>query len=164
ELAAATTEPHSAAFQKVIAEFETQLPALMAEHNVPGLSIAAIQDAKIAWHRAFGYKDTAAKTPADNDTIFQAGSTSKPVFAYAREGYYYPPSVITHLTGHTDPTDCAKFEDGLEICASDIDQFLIANVLAPFGMNSSGYAETSNIRRHLATGHDKNGKSFPKKI
>jgi CubicO group peptidase (beta-lactamase class C family) len=232
ERAATTTQRPSEGFQKIIAEFETQLPALMAEHNVPGLSIATIQDAKIAWRRAFGYKDAATKTAADNDTVFQAGSMSKPVFAYAAlklcekgvldldtpltkytpdrfltgdprldlitprhilshtsgfqnwrtpdeplkihftpgsqhlysgEGYYYLQSVITHLLGHNDPTDCAKFEAGLEICASDIDQFLIANVLAPFEMTSSGYAETTDIRRHLANGHDKNGNSFPKK-
>ena len=55
----------------------------MEKAKVPGLSIAIIKDAKLFWHRGFGVKDNASKEPVDNDTVFEAASTSKPVFAYA---------------------------------------------------------------------------------
>ncbi len=55
----------------------------MAKAIVPGLSIVIIKDAKLAWRRAYDVKDTESKAPVDDDTVFEAASMSKPVFAYA---------------------------------------------------------------------------------
>jgi CubicO group peptidase (beta-lactamase class C family) len=55
----------------------------MEEAIVPGLSIALIKDSKLLWRRGFGVKDSASKEPVDNDTVFEAASVSKTVFAYA---------------------------------------------------------------------------------
>ncbi len=71
------------AWRTLIAELEKQIPKLMEEVMVPGLSIAIIKDAKLRWRRGFGVKDSASKKPVDNDTVFEAASMSKPVFAYA---------------------------------------------------------------------------------
>jgi CubicO group peptidase (beta-lactamase class C family) len=65
------------------ANLEKQIPKLMKEAIVPGLSIAIIKDAKLLWRRGFGVKDSASKEPVDIDTVFEAASMSKPVFAYA---------------------------------------------------------------------------------
>jgi len=54
----------------------------MQESTVPGLSIGIIKDAKLAWRRGFGVKDSVSKEPVDTDTMFEAASMSKPVFAY----------------------------------------------------------------------------------
>ena len=70
-------------WKTLIADLEKQIPQLMEEGMVPGLSIAIIKDAKLFWRRGFGVKDSASKEPVDNDTVFEAASTSKPVFAYA---------------------------------------------------------------------------------
>jgi CubicO group peptidase (beta-lactamase class C family) len=70
-------------WKTLIADLEKQIPKLMKEARVPGLSIAIIKDAKLFWRRGFGVKDNASKEPVDNDTVFEAASTSKPVFAYA---------------------------------------------------------------------------------
>jgi len=67
----------------LIADFERLIPKLMEEAIVPGLSIALIKDAKLFWRRGFGVKDSASKEPVDNDTVFEAASVSKTVFAYA---------------------------------------------------------------------------------
>lgn len=66
-----------------IAKFERDLPIMMAGAKVPGLSAAIIRDGRLRWRRAFGVKDNATKTPVHVDTIFEAASMSKPVFAYA---------------------------------------------------------------------------------
>jgi CubicO group peptidase (beta-lactamase class C family) len=74
---------HGAPWKTLVADLEKQIPKLMEEAMVAGLSIAIIQDAKLRWRRGFGVKDSASKKPVDNDTAFEAASMSKPVFAYA---------------------------------------------------------------------------------
>ena len=66
-----------------IAALETSIPKLMKDAVVPGLSIALIHDGRLLWRQGFGVKDSASKEPVDNDTIFEAASVSKTVFAYA---------------------------------------------------------------------------------
>jgi CubicO group peptidase (beta-lactamase class C family) len=217
-------------WKALIADLEKLIPKLMEEVRVPGLSIAIIKDARLFWRRGFGVKDCASKEPVDNDTVFEAASTSKPVFAYAvmklcekgvmdldtpltkytserflqgdprldlitarhvlshssgfpnfrsekeplkihftpgekwsysGEGYSYLQSVVTHLMGgQVNPKDCATFEAGLKVCATEpsIDAYMKANVLLPFGMTSSGYVWNDTIENHMARGHDEEGK------
>jgi CubicO group peptidase (beta-lactamase class C family) len=66
-----------------IVELEKFILRLMDEFHVPGVSIAIVKDAKLHWRRGFGFKDALSKEPVDNDTVFEAASMSKPVFAYA---------------------------------------------------------------------------------
>jgi CubicO group peptidase (beta-lactamase class C family) len=60
-----------------------QIPTLMQKENVPGLSITLIRDAEIYWSSAFGVRSAANGEPVTEDTLFEAASLSKPVFAYA---------------------------------------------------------------------------------
>ena len=53
----------------------------MKHYKVPGVTVAVIQDFKIAWAKAYGVKDTESNEPVTTDTLFQAGSISKPVAA-----------------------------------------------------------------------------------
>jgi CubicO group peptidase (beta-lactamase class C family) len=78
----AGVEP-AAIWRTRIAKLERDLPAMMADAKVPGLSAAIIRDGRLFWRRAFGLKDSATKAPVHVDTIFEAASMSKPVFAYA---------------------------------------------------------------------------------
>jgi len=222
-------QPRSTAspLETLIAHLEKQIPMWMEESKVPGLSIAVIKNAQVAWRRGFGVKDSASKEPVDTDTMFEAASMSKPVFAYvvmklcekgvlnldtpltkytsesflendtrldlitsrhvlshtsgfqdwrsekeplsihftpgekwlySGEGYYYLQSVVTHLTGHVNPKDCARYEAGLEVCATDIDAYIKANLFVPFGMNSSGYVWNDTFARRMARPHDPTGK------
>lgn len=72
----------TAIFGALIADLENQIPKWMQESRIPGVSIVIINDAKLAWRRAFGVRDSTSKKPVDNDTAFEAASMSKPVFAY----------------------------------------------------------------------------------
>lgn len=74
---------------------------------------------------------------------------------YSGEGYAYLQSVVTHLAGREDANDCAQFEAGLEVCATDFDQYMRTNLLAPFGMESSGYLWHDALAMHLARPHDR---------
>ena len=55
----------------------------MEHHNVPGISIAVINDGKIEWARGYGLADVAEDRPVSPTTLFQAASISKPVAAAA---------------------------------------------------------------------------------
>ncbi len=55
----------------------------LQEALVPGISIAVIEDGRISWHGAFGTKNADTGEPVTDETIFEAASLSKPVFAYA---------------------------------------------------------------------------------
>src|SRR5689334_17651539 len=67
----------------LIADLEKHIPEWMQEHTVPGVSIVLIKQGRIFWRRALGVTSTISKSPVNNDTIFEAASMSKPVFAYA---------------------------------------------------------------------------------
>jgi CubicO group peptidase (beta-lactamase class C family) len=55
----------------------------MAHHKVPAVSVAFVENGKLAWARAYGIGDVAAGTRATTDTLFQAASISKPLAALA---------------------------------------------------------------------------------
>jgi CubicO group peptidase (beta-lactamase class C family) len=59
------------------------IPSLMQTAEVPGLSIAAIEQGKVRWVGSFGVKDTRTGEKVDTDTVFPAASLGKVVFAYA---------------------------------------------------------------------------------
>ena len=48
--------------------------------NVPGISIAIVEDFRIVYARGFGVTEFGTTTPVDTATLFQAASISKPVF------------------------------------------------------------------------------------
>jgi CubicO group peptidase (beta-lactamase class C family) len=53
----------------------------MKQLKVPGLSVAVVKDFKIEWAHSYGIKDSDTKEPVTTETLFQAGSISKPVAA-----------------------------------------------------------------------------------
>jgi CubicO group peptidase (beta-lactamase class C family) len=55
----------------------------MKFYKIPGVSVAVVNDGKIEWARAFGIKDVTTNEPVTTETLFQAGSISKPVAALA---------------------------------------------------------------------------------
>jgi len=57
------------------------LQKLMQLYNVPGLSIAVIDNFQIVWSKAYGVIESGSNTPVTPRTLFQAGSISKPVAA-----------------------------------------------------------------------------------
>jgi CubicO group peptidase (beta-lactamase class C family) len=53
----------------------------MKHYKIPGVSIAIIHDFKVEWARSYGVKDLETNEPVTTETLFQAGSISKPVAA-----------------------------------------------------------------------------------
>lgn len=64
-------------------KLQEQIPGLMAAEAVPGLSLVLLREGEIFWHGVFGVESSLTGEPVTADTMFEAASLSKPVFAYA---------------------------------------------------------------------------------
>lgn len=214
-------------WRTALEELKKQISDLMPQHAVPGVSAVVIRDATIVWQWSVGIADGVSKTPVTPDTMFSAGSMSKPVFAYAvmqlcdtgvidldtpltrytreryvnddprldsitarhvlshttgfqnwrsdteplrihflpgqrfqysGEGYSYLQSVVTQLTGHVDRRMCARYEAGLQVCATDIDGYMKTHLFQPFRMTSAAYVWSPAVERRLARPHGGSGR------
>ncbi|MCB9838176.1 MAG: serine hydrolase [Phycisphaeraceae bacterium] len=67
----------------VVGEPGWSLEERMAHYKVRAVSIAVIDNYEIVWAEAFGLADAEGGVPATTDTLFLAGSISKPVAAAA---------------------------------------------------------------------------------
>jgi CubicO group peptidase (beta-lactamase class C family) len=64
-------------------KFEWNIYDRMKKHNVPGVSIAVINNFKVEWGKGYGYSEKEAEDPVTETTLFQAASISKPVASFA---------------------------------------------------------------------------------
>jgi CubicO group peptidase (beta-lactamase class C family) len=74
---------HGSLAPTLIADLEKQVPSLMKSARVPGMAIAILANGRLAWSRSFGVTNMASKASVTVDTLFNAASISKTVFAYA---------------------------------------------------------------------------------
>ena len=59
------------------------IPKQMKRYNVPGLSIAVVDNQRLVWAQGFGYADRERRIPAGAETVYQVGSISKLLTATA---------------------------------------------------------------------------------
>jgi CubicO group peptidase (beta-lactamase class C family) len=64
-----------------VAWIRANVPGLMRKLHVPGVSIAIMRKGQVAWAQGFGVRDVRDRTPVTTDTVFEAASMSKPIFA-----------------------------------------------------------------------------------
>jgi CubicO group peptidase (beta-lactamase class C family) len=65
------------------AALDSVIPELMDSGSVTGLSMAIVDDSAIVWSRGFGVRSAETGEAVDANTVFEAASLSKPVFAFA---------------------------------------------------------------------------------
>jgi CubicO group peptidase (beta-lactamase class C family) len=65
-----------------VVELDSRITQIMDSIKMPGLSIAIINDSKIVYHNTFGVSNIQNQEPVTKETIFEAASLSKPLFAY----------------------------------------------------------------------------------
>jgi CubicO group peptidase (beta-lactamase class C family) len=66
----------------IISDLETLVPMLMEKSRVPGLQVALVRGGRFIWNKGFGVKNTLTKEPVTGETVFEAASLTKPLFAY----------------------------------------------------------------------------------
>ena len=52
-------------------------------YNIPGVSLALIKDGELVYHKTYGVRNTMTGEKVDDNTLFEAASVTKPVFAFA---------------------------------------------------------------------------------
>ncbi|XLS29031.1 serine hydrolase [Flavobacteriaceae bacterium M23B6Z8] len=58
------------------------IEAYRAYYNIPGVSLAIIQDGKLVYHQSYGVENTITQKPLRDKAVFEAASITKLVFAY----------------------------------------------------------------------------------
>ncbi|MEM1091645.1 MAG: serine hydrolase domain-containing protein [Pseudomonadota bacterium] len=61
---------------------DAHLTSEMERLDIPGMSIAFINQGQVIHHRTFGFANVQHEVAVDDETIFEAASLSKPLFAY----------------------------------------------------------------------------------
>ena len=61
---------------------DSAVPCLLNKYNVPGAAMAIIRDGEIVYSKAWGVKRAGEASQIDEQTLFEAASLTKPVFAY----------------------------------------------------------------------------------
>ena len=63
-------------------EVDNSISQMMENAGVTGLSCAVINDSKVVYQKAYGFRNNSTGVLNDEETIFSAASFSKTVFAY----------------------------------------------------------------------------------
>ena len=63
-------------------QLDQQLQKAMDSIGIPGISIAIVNQNQIVYNKAFGVTSLKTKVPVTKNTVFEAASLSKPLFAY----------------------------------------------------------------------------------
>ena len=66
------------AAETVTGNLEVQIPKLMRNNRIPGISLAIIRDGELFWNKSFGIKHKYRKISVNNETIFACASLTKP--------------------------------------------------------------------------------------
>lgn len=64
------------------AHIDVRIHELMKTYQIPGVSMALVQDGRIVWSQAFGYADIESGRRMTTDTVCRVQSISKPVTAW----------------------------------------------------------------------------------
>ncbi|HET6361080.1 MAG TPA: serine hydrolase [Gemmatimonadota bacterium] len=65
-----------------VASLAARMPALIDSAGIPGLSMAVLHGGGTVWTEEYGVRNAVDRRPVGPETVFEAASLSKPVFAY----------------------------------------------------------------------------------
>jgi CubicO group peptidase (beta-lactamase class C family) len=64
-------------------EVDEFIEAYRKYYNIPGVSLALVKDGKMIYHKTYGVLNTMTGEKVHDNTLFEAASITKPVFAFA---------------------------------------------------------------------------------
>jgi CubicO group peptidase (beta-lactamase class C family) len=159
-------------FEEIDKFLKTQMDSLA----IPAISIAIINDGKIAYHNALGVKNIESNKIVNENTIFEAASLSKPIFAFfvmklSEKGiidlnrplhYYLPDSemerderykevsarmVLSHKSGFPNWRWFSKPPEKIKINRGDF--FMINEPNTTFNYSGEAYQYLARVIAHL---------------
>jgi len=78
-----TAKSEMALEMSIVDTLQANIPKIMQENNIPGISVAVVSDKKILWISSYGYTDKTQKRRVNNETVFSIQSMSKNCTALA---------------------------------------------------------------------------------
>jgi CubicO group peptidase (beta-lactamase class C family) len=63
--------------QRVLDGLDVQIPEMMQQWGVAGLSVAIVKDGKVVLTKGYGFRDVQEKLPVTENTVMPIGSTTK---------------------------------------------------------------------------------------
>ncbi len=63
--------------QQDFKDVDSIMSQLMSLYDIPGAGLALVKDGKVFYSKGYGYRDTTAKTPVTENTLFSVGSVTK---------------------------------------------------------------------------------------
>ncbi|MBO9203948.1 MULTISPECIES: serine hydrolase [Niastella] len=66
-------------------QLDNFIETYMKYYGIPGVSLALIKDGKMVYHKTYGVRNSMTGEKVDDNTLFEAASITKPVFAFAVE-------------------------------------------------------------------------------
>lgn len=69
--------------KKEIRSFDAEVEKMRTDVGIPAVSLAVIDNNKIVYYKAYGYKEAGKKDKVDSKTLFEAASLSKSYLVYA---------------------------------------------------------------------------------
>ena len=66
-----------------IARVDSLVNQLIADRHIPGAVVMLVRDGRVAYHKAYGYRDVATKVPIRRDDIFRIASQTKAITSLA---------------------------------------------------------------------------------
>src|SRR4051812_36316714 len=82
-LAKSAELPVTGAADPNLAPFDKLMTGFVAEHAIPGASLAVTRNGRLVYARGFGYADVENKTPVEPGALFRIASVSKPITGVA---------------------------------------------------------------------------------
>lgn len=73
---------NGASAETFVSYLDARIPALMADYEITGTTVALVRKGRIVWTGAYGYADLEAGREITADTYFRVQSISKPVTAW----------------------------------------------------------------------------------
>jgi len=121
DMKASPATPDQQETDRTISDLNTSIPGLMEKAHIPGLQIALIREGAVAWEGAFGVTNNTGGRTVSTNTILEAASLTKPLFAYAVMKMVdeklidldtpllgaFPPEQVENFLGH--PLDAEGF-------------------------------------------------------
>ena len=66
-----------------LAPFDTLIPQLLQKYNIPGCTVAVMNNGQLVMSRGYGWADRDGKVPVSPDSSFRIGALSKPITSAA---------------------------------------------------------------------------------
>ena len=114
------TDPEEAGFDPVrLSRISDALNADVDARKIPGAVVLLARNGKLAWWRAFGYRDREANVSMERDDLFRIASMTKPVTSVAsmilaERGQLFLPETVASVLPEFADTKVSADEPGAQ--------------------------------------------------